>query len=94
MKFKTHTSDEGYVTIEIKVPFSVGPQTMAKFLKLAHKEHPFREPSQWKIRSLIWQLQWEVRYHGRTRIDKTEVKPEEEPLYFGWAERYFPELKR
>jgi len=94
MKFKTFTSDEGYVTIEIKVPFSIGPQTMAKFLKLVHKKHPFREPSQWKIRDLLWHFQWEVRYYGRTRIDKTEMTADEGELYFGCVEKYFPELKR
>jgi hypothetical protein len=94
MKFKTFTSDEGYVTIEIKVPFSIGPQTMAKFLKLMEFSHPFKKPNEWKMRDLLWHLRHEVMYNGRTRIEKTEVKTDEEDLYYEAVEKYFPELKQ
>jgi hypothetical protein len=96
MKFKrSPIDDDGLVLIEINIPFTIGPITAAQFLKLMHlKSYPFKEPSQWKIRDLLWHLKNEVRYHGRTRIDATVVETEEESLYFGAMEKYFPELKR
>jgi hypothetical protein len=94
MKFKIIESDEGLKFIEIKVPFSIGPMTMAKFLKLMEFSHPFKAPGDWKIRGLLWHLKHEIMYNGRTRIDKIEVNADEESLYFGCVEKYFPELKR
>ena len=95
MKFKlAPMDDDGLVFIEINVPFCVGPQTMAKFLKLMEFSHPFKKPDEWKIRDLMWHLKNEIKFSGRTRIDKTEVSLDEEPLYFGCVEKYFPELKR
>jgi hypothetical protein len=94
MKFKIIESDEGLKFIEIKVPFSIGPMTMAKFLKLMEFSYPYKEPGKWKIRGLLWSLKHEIMYNGRKRIDDIEVKTEEEDLYYGAVEKYFPELKR
>ena len=91
-----HKADDGYRYININVKFSFGPITMAQFLKLMHMNYlpGYREPGNWKIDELLSSLRDEVRMYGRTRIEKMMISTEEEELYFGCVEKYFPELTR
>jgi len=91
-----HKTDDGYRYITIDIKFSCGQITMAQFLKLMHTNYlpSYREPGNWKIDELLSALRDEVRMHGRDRIEKTMISSDEEELYFGCVEKYFPGLVR
>jgi len=92
---KVHKDDNGRAYYDIQVVHSFGEETMANFMKLSHKlKYPRKDPSEWKKDELLFALKQELRFHGRSRIDKVQMNPTQIALYYRWAYEYFPELKR